>query len=59
MRYYPDEKWSDLAAGQVVDELLVGKVIKSEQVDFARRIVAQQLFILLISGERPQADADE
>jgi hypothetical protein len=45
--------WSDKAAALSVDELLVAKLIHADQADFARRIVAQQLHILLISGVLP------
>jgi hypothetical protein len=52
----PDEQWSELAASLAVDELIAGKLITSDQADFARRIVAQQLHILLISNCRPVND---
>lgn len=45
--------WSELAAALSVDELLVGKVILGDQADFARKIIAQQLHIMLLSGRIP------
>jgi len=39
-----------------VDELIVGKLLAVDQADFARRIVAQELFILLVSNQRPGED---
>ena len=45
--------WSDKAASASVDELLVGKVIRPDQADFARRIIAQQLHLLLIMNVIP------
>lgn len=45
--------WSNRAAEACVDELLAGKLFKAAQADFARKIVAQQLHILLISGLLP------
>jgi hypothetical protein len=48
-----DEDWSEIAAETAVDELIAGKVVAPEQAAFARRIVAQQLFILLVSNVRP------
>jgi hypothetical protein len=52
----PDEQWSEVTASLAVDELIAGKLITSDQADFARRIVAQQLQILLISNCRPVAN---
>jgi hypothetical protein len=49
----PDEKWAELAASLAIDELIAGKVIAPHQADFACRIVAQQIHILLISNCRP------
>jgi hypothetical protein len=49
----PDEQWSNLAAELAVDELIAGKLIMQDQADFARRIVAQQIYVLLISNCRP------
>jgi hypothetical protein len=51
----PDGAWSDLVAAMAVHELIAGKVIRSDQADFAKRIVQQQIFIMLISGCRPFA----
>ncbi|HXY00323.1 MAG TPA: hypothetical protein VEI54_05335 [Candidatus Limnocylindrales bacterium] len=45
--------WSDQAAALSVDELLIAKLIQPDQADFARRIVAQQLHVLLVSGSIP------
>jgi hypothetical protein len=45
--------WSKQAAALSVDELLVAKLIQSDQADFARRIVEQQLHVLLVSGVLP------
>ena len=45
--------WSDRAAALSVDELLTAKLISAEQADFARRIVALQLHVLLVSGFIP------
>jgi hypothetical protein len=45
--------WSDQAAALCVDELLVAKLIQAGQADWARRIVGQQLHILLVSGVIP------
>jgi hypothetical protein len=49
----PDLEWSNLAAGLAADELIAGKLITREQADFAQRIIAQQLHILLVSNCRP------
>jgi hypothetical protein len=49
-----DLAWSDFAAALCVDELLVAKLIQPEQADFARRIVAQQLYVMLVSDKRPE-----
>jgi molybdate-binding protein len=51
----PDLEWCDLAADLAADELIAGKVITREQADFVRRIIAQQLHILLISNCRPSS----
>jgi hypothetical protein len=59
--YYPDlphrgmsdEDWTELAAAYAVDELIAGKVIVPAQAEFAHRIVAQQLYVLLVSNCRP------
>jgi hypothetical protein len=49
----PDEQWSNLAAELAVDELIAEKLITEDQADFARRIVARQIYVLLISNCRP------
>lgn len=41
------------AAASSIDELLIANLIQADQADFARRIVAQQLHILLVSGAVP------
>jgi hypothetical protein len=45
--------WSKQAADLSVDELLKGNVIRPDQVDFASRIFAQQLHLLLVGGSVP------
>jgi len=52
-RYKPDEQWCDLAADYAVTELIAGKLVTPDQFDFAKRIVAQQLYVLLVSSCRP------
>jgi hypothetical protein len=52
----PDGQWCDLAASYAVDELIAGKLIEPDQAEFARRIIAQQLSILLVSNCRPIDD---
>ena len=49
----PDEQWCELAAALAAEELIAGKLITPDQADFAHRIIAQQLFILLVSNCRP------
>jgi hypothetical protein len=56
VRYKSDERWCELAVSMAVDELIVGKLLAVDQADFARRIVAQELFILLVSNQRPGED---
>jgi hypothetical protein len=51
--HLPDEKWCDLAADNAVVELIAGKLIAPDQFAFARRIIAQQLYVLLVSNCRP------
>ena len=53
VRSAADLAWSDFAAACSVDELLVAEILSPADADFARRIVAQQLHILLVSGKRP------
>jgi hypothetical protein len=48
-----DEDWTELAAANAVDELIAGKIVEPEKAEFALRIVAQQLFVLLVSNCRP------
>jgi hypothetical protein len=45
--------WSERAASASVEELLAGTVIRLDQADFARRIIAQQLHLLLLTGLIP------
>jgi hypothetical protein len=52
--YLPDLEWCERAGASAVDELLVAKLITSEQADWARKIVSQDLYIQLVSGIRPQ-----
>jgi hypothetical protein len=52
----PDEKWSDMIASHSADELVAGKLITPEQWDFARRIIAQQIFVSLVSNCYPAGD---
>ncbi len=51
--HQPDKEWAELAASLSVDELIAGNVVTAAQADFACRIVAQQIYILLISNCRP------
>ncbi len=53
-----DETWSEVAAASAAEELVAGKLIRVDQADFAQRIIAQQLHILLISNYRPASDPD-
>jgi hypothetical protein len=48
-----DDKWCEMVAGSVVDELLVANLISAGQADWARRIVSQDIFVKLVSGVRP------
>jgi hypothetical protein len=48
-----DLRWSDMVAASVVDELLVAKLIREDQAEWAREIVAQDIHIKLVSGSRP------
>lgn len=45
--------WSERAAASAVDELLLGKVIRPDQADFARKIIAQDLHLALLGGSIP------
>lgn len=51
-----DKEWSELSAAMAVDELIAGKLLVPAQADFAHRIIAQQLLILLISNCRPHEE---
>jgi hypothetical protein len=55
-RHRTDDDWSTLAAELAVHELIAGDVISANQADFARRIIGQQLFVLLVSNCRPFPD---
>jgi hypothetical protein len=46
-------KWCERAAASSVNELLVGKVIRQDQADFAHKIIAQDLHIMLLGGAIP------
>jgi hypothetical protein len=48
-----DLLWSENVGASIVDELLVAKLIREDQAEWARRIVAQDIHIKLISGYRP------
>jgi hypothetical protein len=48
-----DEVWSSRVAASIVDELLVAKLVTEDQADWTRKIVAQDIWIKLISGFRP------
>jgi hypothetical protein len=48
-----DDLWSNRVADSIVDELLVAKLITGNQAKWARKIVAQDIFIKLVSGLRP------
>lgn len=45
--------WSQRAAESSVNELLLGKVIRPDQADFARKIIAQDLHVMLLGGAIP------
>jgi hypothetical protein len=47
-------RWSDEAADYAVEELIAGGLITRQQADFAQRIIAQQLHVLLIGGYPPE-----
>jgi hypothetical protein len=48
-----DIRWSEQIAASIVDELLVAKLIREDQAEWAREIVAQDIHIQLVSGFRP------
>jgi hypothetical protein len=48
-----DDVWSIRVAESIVDELLGAKVITEDQAEWTRKIVAQDIWIRLISGFRP------
>jgi hypothetical protein len=52
----PDEKWGDMIASFSAEELIAGKLITQEQWDFARRIIAQQIYVSLVSNCYPAGD---
>jgi hypothetical protein len=45
--------WCERAASSSVDELLIGKVIQPDQAEFARKIIAQDLHLMLLGGLIP------
>ena len=47
------KEWCERAAASAVDELLVAKLVSPEGAEWARQIVAQDLFIQLVSGHQP------
>ena len=48
-----DLLWSFNVGASVVDELLVAKLIREDQAEWARQIVSQDIHIKLIGGYRP------
>jgi hypothetical protein len=48
-----DDCWSNRVADSIVDELLVAKLITGDQAAWAQKIIAQDIFIKLVSGFRP------
>ena len=52
----PDEEWCELMASYAAEELVAGKLITKDQFDFARRIIAQQAYVLLVSNAYPAGD---
>ena len=48
-----DIRWSEKVGASIVDELLVAKLIREDQAEWAREIVAQDIHIKLVSGIRP------
>jgi hypothetical protein len=49
-----DRKWSHKIANSVVEELVRGNVLTDDQWKRAEAIAEQQIFIHLISGDRPE-----
>ena len=49
-----DEDWSKKIANSVVEELVRGKVLAEPDWARAEAIAAQQIYIHLISGDRPE-----
>ncbi|KRR10446.1 hypothetical protein CQ12_10290 [Bradyrhizobium jicamae] len=49
-----DIKWSEEVGASIVEELLVANLIREDQAEWARQIVAQDIHIKLVSGFRPQ-----
>ena len=45
--------WCKRLATEIAEELIVGKVIDASQVDFVTRIAEQELYVHLVSGDRP------
>jgi hypothetical protein len=52
----PDEKWCDLLGSYSADELVAGGVVAPDKWDFAKRIIEQQAYILLVSNAYPAGD---
>lgn len=52
----PDEEWCNVMASYAADELVAGNLITADQADFAKRIIAQQAYVLLISNAYPAGD---
>ncbi len=48
-----DIRWSEVVADSIVVELLVAKLIDDTQAEWARKIIAQDIHIKLVSGFRP------
>ena len=49
-----DKAWSGSIANSVVEELVRGKLLKETDWKRAEAVVAQQIHIHLISGDRPE-----
>jgi hypothetical protein len=47
------QSWSNRAASVSVDDLVAAKLIQAEQAGLARQIVAQQLYLMLVTGFLP------
>ncbi len=48
-----DDEWSQFCGRLAVEELLIAKIIAPETAEWAREIIAQQIFVLLVSDVRP------